>query len=481
MKVDPQLLTVSARVLTAPDVKYDKNKTASTRFGSWNMASVQFSACPPLSNWTYLNIVERGRPGPCGDDAAVKRMVAEFTAGLRAVGIGATDCVPGLRIAVDPAGLDGQIDDAIRRLKTSGRAPPTIVFVVLPSVNTAIYRRLKYACDVQYGLVNFCVVASKFARANAQYHANVALKVNLKLGGRNQTLQKDKLGIIAEGKTMVVGIDVTHPAPGSSANAPSVASIVASVDPFLAQWPADLRIQKGRQERVSELAELMASRLNLWRAKQGQLPENILVYRDGVSEGQYQMVVQEELPELRKACEKLYPTDWLKRSLPRITVVVVGKRHHTAFYPTLKEDADRSSNAPNGTVVDRGVTEARGWDFFLQAHAALQGTARSAHYYVVHDEIFRKGRVAPPFKNAADVLENLTHNMCYLFGRATKAVSLCPPAYYADLACDRSRCYISELIDASPVGSQAGSVAGTGAEAPTVRIHPDVKDTMFYI
>jgi eukaryotic translation initiation factor 2C len=481
MNVDAQLVTVSARVLNSPDVKYDKNKIANTRFGSWNMASVQFSACPPLSNWTYLNIVERGRSGPCSDEGAVRRMVSEFTAGLRAVGISATDCIPGMRITVDPAAPDVQVEEAIRKFKTSAATPPRIILVILPQISTAIYRAVKYSCDVQYGLLNVCVVAYKFARANSQYHANVALKFNLKLGGRNQTLQKDKLGIIAEGKTMVVGMDVTHPAPGSSANAPSVASIVASVDPWLAQWPADLRIQKGRQEKVNDLADLMASRLNLWRAKQGKLPENILIYRDGVSEGQYQMVVKEELPELRRACDKLYPGDWLKRSLPRITVVVVGKRHHAAFYPTRKEDADRSSNAPNGTVVDRGVTEARGWDFFLQAHAALQGTARSAHYYVVHDEIFRKGRVTPPFQNAADVLENLTHNLCYLFGRATKAVSLCPPAYYADLACDRSRCYIGGLIDASPMGSQAGSVSGKSTEAATVRIHPDVKDTMFYI
>jgi hypothetical protein len=481
MKVDPQLLTVSARVLTAPEVKYSQNKSAAARFGSWNMAGVQFSACPPLSNWTYLNVVDRSRHGPCDDDATVKQLVAEFTMALRAVGISATDALPGMRIEVNPMDPGGAVDLAIQRFKKSNKTPPTIVLVVLPSVSTAIYRAVKFACDVTYGLVNVCVVARSFARGGPQYYANVALKFNLKLGGRNQTVPKDKLGIIGEGKTMVVGLDVTHPAPGSAGNAPSVASIVASVDPWLAQWPADLRIQKGRQEKVNDLAALMTSRLVLWRAKQGQLPENVLVYRDGVSEGQYKMVVEEELPELKRACDKLYPPEMVKKSLPRITVVVVGKRHHTRFYPTRKEDADRSSNAPNGTIVDRGVTEARGWDFYLQAHAALQGTARPAHYFVVHDEIFTKTSVPPPFKNAADVLESLTHNMCYLFGRATKAVSLCPPAYYSDLACDRSRCYLGGLIDASVAGSQADSVTGMGADAATVVIHPDVKDTMFYI
>ncbi|KAF2106982.1 hypothetical protein BDV96DRAFT_590333 [Lophiotrema nucula] len=77
--------------------------------------------------------------------------------------------------------------------------------------------------------------------------------------------------------------------------------------------------------------------------------------------------------------------------------------------------------------------------------------------------------------------------MCYLFGRATKAVSLCPPAYYADLACERARCYLASLFD-TPSPSAAPSVTGTSAaggagqpRADDVQIHPKLKDTMFYI
>src|SRR5882724_3633027 len=93
-------------------------------------------------------------------------------------------------------------------------------------------------------------------------------------------------------------------------------------------------------------------------------PENILVYRDGVSEGEYHQVLDQELPALRKACEELYPAIFTKQGIPYITIIIVGKRHNTRFYPTRKEDVDRSSNPQNGTVVDRGVTEARNWDFF---------------------------------------------------------------------------------------------------------------------
>ena len=52
---------------------------------------------------------------------------------------------------------------------------------------------------------------------------------------------------------MVVGLDVTYPSPGSAEGAPSVAGIVASVDPFLGQFPSDFSIQEGRVEMVAAL------------------------------------------------------------------------------------------------------------------------------------------------------------------------------------------------------------------------------------
>lgn len=440
MNVVPKLITVPGRVLSSPDIKYHGDKVANPRFGGWNMANSQFATRVDLSNWTYLWISVQGSNDPWHDDGALKGTLDAFTATLRNVGINATNCIRGMHITVngDP---EAAIDNAIRRFSsTPGIQPPKLVLVILPSADSTIYNRVKYACDVKGGIVNVCVVASKFSRANPQYYANVALKVNLKLGGRNQFLDTSKLGIIAENKTMVVGIDVTHPAPGSSARSPSVASIVASVDQWLAQWPAELRIQTGRQEMVADLEGLFKSRLRLWKAKHNVYPVNVLIYRDGVSEGQYNIVLEQELPALRKACEELYPASSIKQGIPRTTIVIVGKRHNTRFYPTKKEDADRSSNPQNGTIVDRGVTEARNWDFFLQAHAAVQGTARPAHYYIVFDEIFQAQKVLPPFTNVADMMEDLTHNLCYMFGRATKAVSICPPAYYADLACERARC-----------------------------------------
>ncbi|KAI4711216.1 hypothetical protein J4E89_003781 [Alternaria sp. Ai002NY15] len=489
LTITPGLLKVPGRVLNGPKVIYKGNKTADPRFGAWNMINIKFNIGASLAKWSAVMITLPYKSGSF-DGQGFAAVMSEFHQGLIKIGVNASPPLPPQRLQ-----LHGPDDPSLGPYLQKAASSLDLLFIVLPEANIPLYKRIKTLADKDYGLHTICSVGSKLAkeRGRDQYIANVALKFNLKLGGTNQVVENKNLGIIDQNKTMVVGIDVTHPSPGSASNAPSVSAMVASIDKTLGQWPATLRIQRGRQENVDDLAEMLMSRLTLWKTKgkHTTFPENILIYRDGVSEGQYDMVLSQELPQLRKACEALYPAPDTKKGLPRFTVVICGKRHKTRFYPTNLQDCDRSGNTKPGTVVDRGVTEARNWDFFLQAHAALQGTARPCHYYIVHDEIFRQiyaKQIPPPFTNIADIVEDLTHNMCYLFGRATKAVSLCPPAYYADLACERARCYLANLFD-TPTQSAATSVAGASAvggasldpSASDVMIHPKIKDSMFYI
>ena len=88
---------------------------------------------------------------------------------------------------------------------------------------------------------------------------------------------------------MVVGIDVTHPKPGSAKGTPSIAGVVASIGADFTQWPGNVRCQESRKEMVSDLEILMEERLNLWISnnKKHKL-QNILVYRDGKLDAQTQ-------------------------------------------------------------------------------------------------------------------------------------------------------------------------------------------------
>ena len=437
-----------------------------------------FRAAETLDSWTAVPIASLNGNVPREE---LRDAIGRFTKQMKLMGIVAEEPKKSNIIIFDRGNTQQfklSLQDIAKRYE--------FALIILPEQDTLLYNTIKKICDVQLGLMTVCVVSKSFTKAsNAQYFANVALKINLKLGGTNHAVEGPGMNFIKDGKTMVVGYDVTHPSAESQSNAPSIAGMVASIDGTLGQWPSVLRIQKGRQEMVDDLKLMLKECLARWRKMHSNLPENLLIYRDGVSEGQYKTVIEEELPELRKACEDTYSLQAPKTSPPRISIVVVGKRHHTRFYPTTVEGADDKCNPHTGTVVDRGITEAWNWDFFLQSHSAIKGTARPAHYFVVLDEIFSRYKdksypvhwEIPDDWNPADLLENLTYSMCYDYGRSTSSVSICPAVYYADILCERGRRYLNQSYD--PKGEERFNP--DRATQDNVEVHRNLKDRMFYI
>lgn len=71
-------------------------------------------------------------------------------------------------------------------------------------------------------------------------------------------------------------------------------------------------------------------------------------------------------------------------------------------------------------------------------------------------------------------LERLTYNMCYLYGKATTSVSIPPPVYYADKACDRGRRYLSRVFDQA-------RAKGDPVKDSDVRVNEKLRNSMFYI
>ena len=303
-------------------------KPAEYSGSQWNLKRIQFHDVKELRSWACLNIHYGKRPQTCHDQC-----LQNFMNVLKSCGITHSQ----------PKKKQLPFDSVSNELEAvfKGLAGIQVLLVVLPNDNSQLYNRVKRLGDVVHGIQTVCVLGEgkKFYNTGLDraekpksipYNANVALKVNIKNGGTNHVLKGRQLGFINEGTTMVVGIDVTHPSPGSGPSAPSVAAMVASSDENLAQWPAEIRVNPARQEKVDTLNSMLQEHLMYWYKKHEKYPEKLLIYRDGVSEGQYQMVLDEELPQLRAACKSVYG----EKKPPCITLIVVGKRHHTRFYRT---------------------------------------------------------------------------------------------------------------------------------------------------
>ncbi|KAI6034268.1 argonaute-like protein [Pisolithus microcarpus] len=317
----------------------------------------------------------------------------------------------------------GRIADQLRQVgnecfqRTQQR--PTLIVVILPENANDIYTAVKHFGDVTVGVATQCMKSSKCFRAKSQYYANVCLKINVKLGGINTIPDPQSVSILTDPRnpTIVMGADVIHPAPGSEGR-PSFTALVGNVDSDTAKYIATCRVQTSRQEIIEDLEEMAQHILGMYmkyrqnfEKKTGNIaPTRLIFFRDGVSEGQFKEVLESA------ACGKL-------KINPKITMIVVAKRHHVRLFTTNPGDADRSGNCPAGTVVDQVVAHPVEFDWYLISHGGLLGTSRPAHYNVLYDD--------NDFQ--ADGLQSLAFALCHVYARSTRSVSIPAPVYYADI------------------------------------------------
>ena len=85
----------------------------------------------------------------------------------------------------------------------------------------------------------------------------------------------------------------------------------------------------------------------------GALPDRIVVFRDGVGDGQMNTVKEYEVPQMM-ACFSSFEENYH----PKFAVVVVQKRISTRIFH--RGGAKGLANPPPGTVVDHTITR-KGW------------------------------------------------------------------------------------------------------------------------
>ncbi|KAL0949487.1 hypothetical protein HGRIS_009541 [Hohenbuehelia grisea] len=426
-------LRMQARVLPPPKLKYgptSKQPTITPANGSWNMVDKRFFRPVTIERWVIVIYERRER----FNDQAVRDMINGLIASCREVGITIGETDPTYKYENGQGRIADQLKSAGNecRIKHGGKVGPRLIVVILPEGGNDIYTAVKHFGDVTMGVATQCLKSSKCFRAKAQYYANVCLKINVKLGGINLIPDPASAAILVDphNPTIVMGADVIHPAPGSDGR-PSFTALVGNVDSNTAKYIAECRVQTSRQEMIDDLEDMSKKILSQYMRYRAQMegkptgslpPKRIIFYRDGVSEGQFQQVLDLELPRLRNACRQL-------KINPKITVIVVGKRHHIRLFPQSERDGDRSGNCPAGTVVDREIAHPTEFDFYLQSHGGLLGTSRPAHYSVLLDETgFR-----------ADELQSLSFTLCHVYARSTRSVSIPAPVYYADIVCSRAK------------------------------------------
>ncbi|KAL1568351.1 argonaute 1B [Salvia divinorum] len=497
IKISEKLAQVEARVLPAPWLKYHdsgREKDCLPQVGQWNMMNKRMVNGGTVNSWICINFARNVQDGLAHSFCHELAQMC-MTSGMAYNPQPVLPVLSGRPDQVERV-LKARFHDVMTKLQPHKKELDLLI-VILPDNNGSLYGDLKRICETDLGIVSQCCLQKHVFKMSKQYLANVSLKINVKVGGRNTVLVdalSRRIPLVSDQPTIIFGADVTHPHPGEDSS-PSIAAVVASQDwPEVTKYAGLVCAQSHRQEIIQDLYKtwndpqrgtmhggMIKELLISFRRATGQKPQRIIFYRDGVSEGQFYQVLFYELEAIRKACASLEPN-----YQPTVTFVVVQKRHHTRLFANNHSDrhsVDRSGNILPGTVVDSKICHPTEFDFYLCSHAGIQGTSRPAHYHVLWDEN----------KFSADALQSLTNNLCYTYARCTRSVSIVPPAYYAHLAAFRARFYMEpETSDcgsmtSGPVPGRGGAGARTtrvpgvnAAVRPLPQLRENVKRVMFY-
>ncbi|XP_034288812.1 piwi-like protein 2 [Pantherophis guttatus] len=281
-----------------------------------------------------------------------------------------------------------------------------LVVCIITGNKDDLYRAIKRLCNVQNPVpsqvINVRTISTQYAKLRS-IAQKILLQINCKLGGELWGVD------IPLKQLMVIGIDVYHdPSRGKR----SVVGFVASINPIVTRWYSRVVFQTPHQEIIDSLKVCLVAALQKFHEVNHHLPEKIVIYRDGVSDGQLKIVESYEIPQLEKCFEAFNNYN------PKIVVFVVQKQISTNIYSSVGQQL---LSPPPGTVLDHTATSQDWVDFYLIAHYSPQGCGIPTHYVCVRNT----ANLAP------DHMQRLTFKLCHLYWNWPGTIRVPAPCKYA--------------------------------------------------
>ncbi|KAG0145761.1 hypothetical protein CROQUDRAFT_133553 [Cronartium quercuum f. sp. fusiforme G11] len=292
LELAQNFMIVPCRIFHPPTLRYSSGNT-SARNGQWNIARPPQRLLLPveLKSWAVMictqNLHENAVNGFC-------RGLAEK---MNKLGLGCPmNAPPPILKLSGPSGSEirSTFGLAIKNAyNVFGQIPQIIICIT--EDKSPIYSLVKHEGDVNSGI--------KRHQLNDQYITNLALKVNIKIGGINHSVPH--LGDLCTEPTMFVGADLSHQNFGPVLK-PSIAALVGSMDVHLCKYsgvvavqpllePANEESRPRSQEPIQNFGKHLKILLEQWKRKFPKciFPRKLIIFRDGVSEGEFSQVLVE--------------------------------------------------------------------------------------------------------------------------------------------------------------------------------------------
>ncbi|XP_052116018.1 protein argonaute 2 isoform X1 [Arachis duranensis] len=469
MKVNTNMTTILGRVIAPPELKLGDPNGKAIKISldlekcNWNLLGRSMAEGKPVDCWAILDFTSSGS---YRHQLRVNEFVKKLIGKYERMGINMQEPIWYEESSMQILARNDLLSELLQKISNTckqNHGHMQFLLCVMTKKSPG-YKYLKWISETKVGIVTQCCLSHSANEGDDLFYTNLALKINAKLGGSNVELNNMFPYFEEDRHVMFVGADVNHPG-SRDTKSPSIAAVVATVN-----WPAANRYaarvcpQYNRSEKILNFGEVCFELVACYRRMNGVRPEKIIIFRDGVSEYQFDMVLNEELQDLKREFQRL-------NYFPTITLIVAQKRHQTRFFPEGRRDGSSTGNVLPGTVVDAKVTHPFEFDFYLCSYYGSIGTSKPTHYHVLWDE----------HRFKSDELQKLIYDMCFTFAKCTKPVSLVPPVYYADLAAYRGRLYHEARVGMQSMKSVGSSSSKASFEQGFYRLHPDLENLMFFI
>lgn len=290
--------------------------------------------------------------------------------------------------------------EAIERIMSSSN--PDLVFCVVSNNRADRYCAIKKKCIIDRPVPSQVFLAKNLNSKGVRSIATkVAVQLNCKLGGAPWSVELPPVNL------MVVGFDVCHDPSDKSRD---YGAMVASLDKNLTRYFSAVSSHSTGEELSNEFSVNLMKALDSYRKMNNTLPSHIVIYRDGVGEGQVPYVYEHEVEQLKSKLNDLYGDP----AAVKMAFVIVTKRINTRFF--YNQD-----NPPPGTIVDDIVTNPLRYDFYVISQSVQKGTVTPCAYNVIADTTGWR----------ADQMQRITYKLTHLYYNWFGTVRVPAPCQYA--------------------------------------------------
>ncbi|KAH9525714.1 Piwi-like protein 1 [Bulinus truncatus] len=302
---------------------------------------------------------------------------------------------------------DDRNDTYLQAIRQTLNPKIQMVVCVVPNQKKDRYDAIKKCCCIDNPVPSQVVVTKTLQKKQGlmSVATKIAIQLNCKMGGEVWGAEIPLKGL------MVIGIDTYH---DSAHKNQSVGALVASLNKECTRYFSKTEYHPSKDELMRNLQPLMAAALRKYHDVNGALPQKIILYRDGVGDGQLQTVFHSEQEQIMSAIRDAGGNDYR----PGFSFVIVKKRIQTRLFA---KEGNSVGNPYPGTIVDQCITKPNWYDFFLVSQSVRQGTVTPTSYNVIFDE----SGLQP------DHIQRLTYKLTHLYFNWQGTVRVPAPCQYA--------------------------------------------------